>query len=797
MRGVRRDAAGFTIPELLVAIALETIIFGALATAFIVVLNGGDSVNENLNKSSDARFAANYIISDARNSSGPEISLTDATSCPDPTPPVAGAQTAVARFNWNSPNAAGTTTANITAYVLASGSLMRRHCEGGMLVSDGVLASSVATVSVTCAPISDCTGNPTSITVTITETPDKAGGPAFSFTLTAAFRKLVGGGSALTPSPPQSLIVFGSGGCGVSVTGSAFMRVYGNAFINTVDNGACHALSLGGSGVWNAGTTSILTGGSCVAVSGIVCPTVTPYSPALTDPYGGLVAPSAAGQPSQTGCTGPQASQTAQPGVYAGVFAVNGGNTCTLASGIYILRAGFNIGSGAIIKTGAGGVLFYLSGGAFVVAGGASLTLTAMTTGPFAGIAVWQAAADTSTISFSNGGALTFNGVIYAPKAQLNISGNAQTPVATAIAVQTVVMTNSGGISIGASAVPLSVTAPASLQPWTVSRPYPSTTVTPAGGDGSYAWSATGFPNGMSINASTGVISGTPTVAGTTSVVVTLNDALGDDPDTQTYSLTINAALVISTVSPLPSGEKTALYSTTLARTGGTAPFLWSQSGLPAGMTLDGSTGIISGTPTATGAPTVTVTLADAAGASVSKGLAITIAAQPTISSVTLTNVATGGTAGRVDKGDTIAIVFSAQMDVSSMCSTWATDTSNQSLVANNDVTVTLNDGGAANDSITVTSATCTFNFGSLNLGATTYVGTASAVFKGTGASKSTITWTVATRTLLITLGVKAAAGTVATVTTSTPIYTAGAMLDSAGASLGNSPFTLAAGKNF
>ena len=49
----------------------------------------------------------------------------------------------------------------------------------------------------------------------------------------------------------------------------------------------------------------------------------------------------------------------------------------------------------------------------------------------------------------------------------------------------------------------------------------------------------------------------------------------------------------------------------------------------------------------------------------------------------------------------------------------------------------------------------------------------------------------------MITLGAKTA-GTVANVATSTPIYTAsGPLQDSAGGSLGNSPFTLPAGKKF
>ena len=174
-----------------------------------------------------------------------------------------------------------------------------------------------------------------------------------------------------------------------------------------------------------------------------------------------------------------------------------------------------------------------------------------------------------------------------------------------------------------------------------------------------------------------------------------------------------------------------------------------------------------------------------------SKSLSITIGAQPTITSVTLANGT--GTAGTIDKGDTITIVYSAQMKVAGFCSTWATDTSNQSLSADNDVTVSVSNGNP--DAVTVTSATCAFNLGSINLASNSYTSVA-ATFKGATTNKSTITWTASTRTLVITLGAKTA-GTVANVATSTPIYTAGPLLDSAGGSLGNSPFTLAAGKKF
>jgi uncharacterized protein (TIGR03437 family) len=82
--------------------------------------------------------------------------------------------------------------------------------------------------------------------------------------------------------------------------------------------------------------------------------------------------------------------------------------------------------------------------------------------------------------------------------------------------------------------------------------------------------------------------------------------------------------LVITTASTLPSGQVGAAYSQTLAATGGTPPYSWSISGLPAGLTLSPA-GVLSGTPTASGGFTLAVKVTDSAGSAASASLSLTI----------------------------------------------------------------------------------------------------------------------------------------------------------------------------
>lgn len=162
--------------------------------------------------------------------------------------------------------------------------------------------------------------------------------------------------------------------------------------------------------------------------------------------------------------------------------------------------------------------------------------------------------------------------------------------------------------------------------------PY-SYTIPASGGDESaaYSWSVTSgsLPPGLSLGASTGIIAGTPTEGGSTYDFTVEVQDIAEATDSKSYSLPVtDVAFEITTPAELSTGTVDVPFTTTLSGTGFCGPYTWSVSSgsLPDGLSLNASTGVISGTPILDGGPyTFNITLTGSAGHSATKTFSLTI----------------------------------------------------------------------------------------------------------------------------------------------------------------------------
>lgn len=152
------------------------------------------------------------------------------------------------------------------------------------------------------------------------------------------------------------------------------------------------------------------------------------------------------------------------------------------------------------------------------------------------------------------------------------------------------------------------------------------------------SYAATGLPAGLTLNTTTGLISGTAVVSATTTFSVMLTATNGSGSTNQTLSITITLAPPTITSAATASGAATLPFSYQIAASG--APTSFGATGLPAGLTVNTTTGLVSGVPVAAGVSTATVTATNASGTG-SRAVTITIGNQPppTVSGLS-TNVA-------------------------------------------------------------------------------------------------------------------------------------------------------------
>jgi len=233
------------------------------------------------------------------------------------------------------------------------------------------------------------------------------------------------------------------------------------------------------------------------------------------------------------------------------------------------------------------------------------------------------------------------------------------TPTATASAIAlTFKVTDSGSpaqsqtvnltLTIGAAAPSALVIATTSLPTGQVGNAY-SASLAATGGTSPYTWSLTSgtLPTGLSLNTSTGAITGTPTTTASAIALTFKVTDSGSPAQSQTVNLTltINVAALMITTASLPNGQVGAAYTANLAATGGTPPYTWSltSGSLPAGLSLNSTTGAITGNPTAAvDAIALTFKVTDHGSPAQSQSASLTLTIDPPALVITTTSLPNG-----------------------------------------------------------------------------------------------------------------------------------------------------------
>jgi hypothetical protein len=223
----------------------------------------------------------------------------------------------------------------------------------------------------------------------------------------------------------------------LNITGNSSLTVVGGAKVIVDSSDPASAADVGGGGGATASEFDV-TGGTSGTFNGAV---VT-GTPPIPDPLAYLPAPTQppAGTMTKKNIPGGGTNYTFSPGTYSNMPNFTNGDIVTFQQasagngGIYYISGGF-VSNGANIQmdpSTTGGLMIYnnptnsSNSQGISIQGNSSGTvnLSALTSGPYAGILLWQNRTATQTMSISGNGNFTLTGTFYTANAQLSVSGN-------------------------------------------------------------------------------------------------------------------------------------------------------------------------------------------------------------------------------------------------------------------------------------------------------------------------------------------------------------------------------------
>jgi hypothetical protein len=140
----------------------------------------------------------------------------------------------------------------------------------------------------------------------------------------------------------------------------------------------------------------------------------------------------------------------------------------------------------------------------------------------------------------------------------------------------------------------------------------------------SYSVFSGALPTGLSLNTSTGAITGTPTVVGVFNFVIRATGSFEGTTNTGTLTITVRPATPVFSDGTVDSSARVGIaYSDGVTASEAASYSVFSGS-LPAGLSLNTSTGAITGTPTTPGTSTFVIRATNVTGSANTDSLTIT-----------------------------------------------------------------------------------------------------------------------------------------------------------------------------
>jgi Flp pilus assembly protein TadG len=222
------------------------------------------------------------------------------------------------------------------------------------------------------------------------------------------------------------------------------------------DSNASSALSIGGSATLSTSFVGVVGGisgsSSITATQG----KITGYH-TVSDPYASVSPPSFSGCDQRNYSS--HGTATLSPGVYCGGMSLGAGANITLQPGIYYLDQGSLTMNGSSTLTGTGVTIVFTSStgnnyATATITGGATLNLTAPTSGSTAGIVLYgdRNMPTGTSFSFTGGTNQLVGGAVYFPKGAVSWAGNSGlSQKCTQVVADTIQMVGDSGFKIDCS----------------------------------------------------------------------------------------------------------------------------------------------------------------------------------------------------------------------------------------------------------------------------------------------------------------------------------------------------------